>query len=38
MKPRDKIERGLRFGCGFAFGLVLFGFSSLWLFYEGAAA
>ena len=30
MKPPDNTEKGIRFGCGFLFGLVLVGVSSLW--------
>ena len=30
MSPPDKAEKGIRFGCGFLFGLVLIGMSSLW--------
>ncbi len=33
MKPVDKTELGIRFGCGFVFGLLLFGTSSLWWAY-----
>ena len=34
MRPTDKIEMGFRFGCGFVFGLLLFGLSSIWFVYE----
>ena len=34
MKPIDKTELGFSFGCGFVFGFLLFGMSSLWFVYE----
>lgn len=34
MNPTDKTEKSLRFGCGFVFGLFLFGLSSVWFIYE----
>ena len=34
VEPADKIEKGFRFGCGFVFGLLFFGFSSIWFVYE----
>jgi len=36
MEPPDAQEKGIRFGCGFAFGLVIFGASSIaWSFTSG---
>ena len=34
MNSTDKTEMGIRFGCGFIFGLVIFGLSSIWFVYE----
>ena len=34
MEPTKKTEQGIRFGCGFVFGLLFFGFGSIWLVYE----
>lgn len=34
MGPVDKTELGIRFGCGFIFGLLLFGFSTVWFIVE----
>ena len=34
MEPIDRTEKGIRFGCGFVFGLLLFGVSSIWFVYE----
>ena len=35
VEPTDKTEKGIRFGCGFIFGLFLFGFSAYWFITEG---
>ena len=34
MQPADKTAKTLRFGCGFVFGLVFFGISSIWFVVE----
>ena len=34
MTPIDKSEKAIRFGCGFVFGLILFGMSSVWFIIE----
>ena len=36
MPPADKTEKVLRFGCGFIFGLVFFGISSIWFVVESS--
>ncbi len=38
MEPVDSTEKGIRFGCGFVFGLFLFGFSGYWIITEGRGA
>ncbi len=38
MEPVDNTERGIRFGCGFVFGLLLFGLSAIWFITEGLSA
>ena len=38
MEPVDNTERGIRFGCGFVFGLLFFGFSAIWFITEGLSA
>ncbi len=34
MHRADKTELGMRFGCGFVFGLAFFGLFSMWFAYE----
>ena len=34
MKPVDKTEKSIRFGCGFVLGLFVFGISSFWALYD----
>lgn len=34
MNSDDKTEMGIRFGCGFVLGHLIFGLSSIWFVYE----
>ena len=38
MEPVDKTELGIRFGCGFIFGLLLFGLSAVWFIVEQSSS